>query len=152
MPIVYEGYGNILTHKAQTIACPVNTVGVMGAGIALAMRNRIRGLMDFYKKHCQEGTLAVGRCVTYPIPKKEQQVLLFPTKAHWKDPSEVAYIEEALEYLVEHLATLNVTELALPPIGCGLGKLDYYKEVRPLIHKYLGDVDIDVYVLLRDNI
>lgn len=151
MPIVYEGYGNILTHKAQTITCPVNTVGVMGAGIALAMRNRIRGLMDFYKHHCNEGTLAIGRCVTYPIPKKEQQVLLFPTKAHWKDPSEVGYIEEALEYLSEHIATLGITELALPPIGCGLGRLDYHKDVRPLIQKYLGGVEVDVYVLLREQ-
>lgn len=150
MAIVYEGFGNVLTHEAQTITCPVNTVAVMGAGLALAMRNRVRGLHDHYKGLCRIGDLAVGVCRTYEIPGKEQQVLLFPTKGHWKDNSDVKEIEEGLQYLVEHLKELNITELAMVPLGCGLGELDYNKDIKPLLYKYLDALDIDVYLLHRE--
>lgn len=149
MTIAYEGYGNVLNTNIQTTTCPVNTVGVMGAGLALAMRTRIPGLMDFYKHHCKDATLTVGKTIVYKVPDKDQQVLLLPTKMHWKDDSEIEYIESALEYLAENYEVLGITELALPAIGCGLGKLDYTNEVRPLIEKHLGDIDLPVHILLR---
>jgi len=151
MPIVYEGFGNVLTHKAQTVTCPVNTVAVMGAGLALAMRNRIRGLNDYYKGVCHTGKLTLGKCLTYDIPGKHgKQVLLFPTKGHWKDDSSLEDIEESLKYLAENYKELNITELAMIPLGCGLGKLDYGEQVRPLIVKYLEPLDIDIYLLHRE--
>lgn len=151
MGIVYEGFGNVLTHKAQTVVCPVNTVAVMGAGLALAMRNRIRGLNDYYKGLCQTGRLTVGRCCTYEVPSKdEKQVLLFPTKGHWKDDSVLTDVEDGLKYLAENYKALGITELAMIPLGCGLGKLDYLKDVRPLIIEHLDDLDIDVYLLHRE--
>jgi len=151
MPIVYEGFGNVLTHKAQTVTCPVNTVAVMGAGLALAMRNRIRGLNDYYKGVCHTGKLTLGKCLTYDIPGKHgKQVLLFPTKGHWKDDSSLEDIEESLKYLAENYKELNITELAMIPLGCGLGKLDYSEQVRPLIVKYLEPLDIDIYLLHRE--
>jgi len=151
MSIVYEGFGNLLTHPAQTITCPVNLVGVMGAGLALALRNRIRGLNDFYKSQCTLGKLVKGTCITYPIPQKNQQVLLLPTKQHWKDISSVELIESSLIYLIENLTVLNITELALPPIGCGLGMLDYTKDVKPLMTKYLKPLEIPVHILHRQT-
>ena len=151
MPIIYEGFGNILTHPAQTITCPVNTVSVMGAGLALAMRNRIRGLNDYYKGLCQLGTLALGTCAVYPVPQKTQQILLFPTKGHWKDDSTVKNIELGFQYLVTHLEELNIQELAIPPLGCGLGKLDYTKDLKPLIEVYLVPLEIPVTILHRQT-
>jgi O-acetyl-ADP-ribose deacetylase (regulator of RNase III) len=151
MAIIYEGFGNLLTHPAQTIICPVNTVGVMGAGLALAMRNRIRGLNDFYKIQCNTGKLVAGICINYPIPNKEQQILLFPTKEHWKDNSTVELVESALIYLTTNLELLNIKQIALPPIGCGLGKLDYTKHLKPLITKYLEPLAIEVSVLHRQT-
>lgn len=151
MAIVYEGFGNALTHKAQTITCPVNTVAVMGAGLALAMRNRIRGLNEYYKGVCHTGRLAVGRPCVYEVPgKSSKQVLLFPSKGHWKDDSTLEDIEEGLKYLAENYKEMGIEELAMIPLGCGLGKLDYLKEVRPLLVKYLDPLDIDVYLLHRD--
>lgn len=150
MAIVYEGFGNVLTHKAQSLVCPVNVVGVMGAGLARAFRNRIPGLNGAYKHMCEEGILTLGKVTTYHIEGTHQQVLLFPTKGHWKDDSEVSYIEEGLQYLVKHYKELGITEIAMPPIGCGLGKLDYMEDVRPLIEQYLGPLeDLSVYLLLR---
>lgn len=150
MAIVYEGYGNVLNHKAQTITCPVNTVGVMGAGLALFMRNRILGLFENYKELCFNGEMVVGTLKVYEVPNKDQQVLLFPTKEHWKDSSKVEYIETGLQYLVDNYKKLNIKELAIVPLGCGLGNLDYNKVVRPLFIKYLEPLDIDVYLLHRD--
>lgn len=150
MPIVYEGFGNILTHKAQTITCPVNTVARMGAGLALAMRNRIRGLNEFYKGACVTGKVAVGRCSVYEIPGSEQQVLLFPSKGHWKEDSSVEIIELGLQDLVANIERLNIKELAMVPLGCGLGQLDYVKNVRPLLMQYLEPLTIDVHLLHRE--
>lgn len=151
MAIVYEGYGNVLNHPAQTITCPVNVVGAMGAGLALAMRNRIRGLNQHYKFLCEEGLIGIGKCAIFEIPDQEKQVLLFPTKAHWKDPSELEYIEEGLKDLAKRIDELKIDQLAIPAIGCGYGKLDYLKDVRPLIFKYLDPIDTDVYLLLREH-
>jgi O-acetyl-ADP-ribose deacetylase (regulator of RNase III) len=149
MSIVYEGFGNILTHPAQTITCPVNTVSVMGAGLALAMRNRIRGLNDYYKGLCQLGKLSLGICAVYQDPLKDQQILLFPTKGHWKDDSLAENIASGLIYLTTHLEELKIHELAIPPLGCGLGKLDYTKDVKPLLEQYLEPLAIPVYILHR---
>lgn len=150
MAIVYEGFGNVLTHKASAIVCPVNVVGVMGAGLARAFRNRFHGLNPVYKRMCEEGELAIGRVATYDIPGTEQKILLFPTKGHWKDDSKLSYIEEGLQDLVNRQSTLGISSIAFPPIGCGLGNLDYTKQVRPLMGTYLGDDNpLEVYILLR---
>lgn len=151
MPIVFEGYGNVLTHEAQTITCPVNTVGIMGKGLALSMRNRFMNLNNHYKFLCQEGKLRIGHCEVFKKEDNDQQVLLFPTKTHWKDDSSVDEIEVGLRYLVKNIKKLNITSLAMIPLGCGLGRLDYLKEVRPLIVKYLDPLEIDVFLLHRDN-
>lgn len=152
MAIVFEGFGNILTHKAQTITVPVNVVGVMGAGLALHIKNRRNGVNKFYKASCNDGTLTIGRCKTYLSTNSEKDIkniLLFPTKGHWKDPSTVEMIEDGLKDLVKRYKELEITSLALPALGCGLGGLDYLKDVRPLMVKYLEPLDIDVYILLR---
>lgn len=150
MPIIYEGFGNILTHKAQTITCPVNTVGVMGAGLALDMKDRIKGLNAYYKKLCLSYKLVPGRCAVFENPDTAQQILLFPTKLDWRDNSTVVMIEDGLKYLVKHIEELKITELAIIPLGCGLGKLDYIKDIRPIMFKHLNPLKIDVHILHRD--
>lgn len=150
MSIIYEGFGNILTHPAQTITVPVNTVGIMGKGLALSFRNRIKGLNEYYKGCCERGSLSTGLCEVYPIPETNRQVLMFPSKGHWKDPSKLSDIEQGLYYLTTHYQSLNIKELAIPPIGCGLGKLDFTTEVKPLLYHYLNELPIDVYILHRE--
>lgn len=149
MSIIFEGYGNVLTHSAQTLTCPVNTVAVMGAGLALAMRNRIPGLHEHYKELCYEGILQLGRCCVYPIPNRDQQVLLFPTKGHWREASKKADIEKGLIFLANHYEELAIQTLAMVPLGCGLGALDYTKTVKPLLVKYLDPLPIDISLLHR---
>lgn len=147
--IVYEGIGDILNCNVRTIVCPVNTVGVMGAGLALAMRRRYAGLYQHYRWLCREKRLRTGVCATFTPTDGDQQILLFPTKAHWRQPSKIEYVEEGLEYLMEHLASLNITQVAFPPIGCGLGGLDYTRQVKPMLKQYLDpEPDLEVHLLL----
>lgn len=151
MPIIYENYGNVLTTSMQTTTCPVNVVGVMGAGLARAFRNRTLGLNDYYKELCQDAKLTLGESQVYRIPDSNQQVLLFPTKGHWRDKSNIEDIEDGLLNLTQRLEELNIQSLAIGAIGCGLGGLDYTKQVRPLFQKYLHPLDIEVSILLRDR-
>lgn len=151
MAIVYEGYGNLLTTNIQTTTCPVNVVGVMGAGLARAFRNRTLGLNEKYKQMCHDATLLIGEPQTYHIPESTQQILLFPTKGHWKENSNLSDIEEGLKNLAERVEELEIESLAIGAIGCGLGGLDFTKEVKPLIVKYLDPLDIEVSILLRDD-
>jgi len=148
--IVYEGEGSLFDTRLQTITAPVNTVGVMGNGLALAMKERVRGLFDFYKDLCDRGELVVGKPVVYKLNAKHQ-VLLFPTKKHWKDPSKPEYLTEGLDHLVTHYKEMGITELGLPPLGCGYGKLDYIKFVRPLLYEKLGEIDLPVSIYLYNR-
>lgn len=150
--IVYEGEGSLFDTRLQTITAPVNTVGVMGNGLALAMKQRVRGLFDFYKDLCDKGELKVGQPQLYKIPKSRHQVLLFPTKTHWKNPSKTEYVIEGLDYLVANYKEMGITELGLPPLGCGYGGLDYIKFLRPLLHEKLADIDLPVHIYLYNRI
>lgn len=148
MTIRYEGEGDVFKTECQTLTCPVNTVGVMGNGLALAFKNRIPGLFDFYKKACKEKTLTVGTLLVYPIPDSTKQVLLFPTKAFWGNPSKRSYLDDGLKFLKEHYKDLNIESLAMVPIGCGKGQIDYVLCLKPLLYEHLDDLDINVDILL----
>lgn len=153
MTIIYEGYGNVLNHDAQTITCPVNTVGVMGKGLALSMRNKFPKLLEYYKNLCVDGDLFIGKLKTFKIEtgdESEKQVLLFPTKDHWKNDSDLSMIEEGLQYLANNYEKLGITSLAMVPIGCGCGNLNYSTEVKQLLFKYLDPLPIEVSILHRN--
>jgi len=152
MGIVFEGFGNIMNHQAQTITCPVNCVGVMGAGLAMTMRNRVIGLNENYKKQCFSGDIGIGKVGIFIYEDKDKKVLLFPTKGHWKDLTDVKDIETGLKDLKSKYKKLGITSLAMIPLGCGCGGLDYTKDVRPLLLEYLNDFDIDVYILHRGDL
>lgn len=148
MGVVYCGEGDILETDCQTLTCPVNTVGVMGAGLALAFKNRVPGLFDFYKAACKEKRFNIGDLMVYPIANSDQQVLLFPTKTVWSKPSKFEYIEKGLLTLREDYRKLGIESLALPPIGCGRGQLDFVLCVKPLIMKHLDDLDLETSILI----
>lgn len=144
---IHEIRSNIFDSPRPVITCPVNTVGVMGAGLARVMRDNVPGLYRYYRHACESGDLKVGKCLVFTPQGTPHRILLFPTKQHWRQPSETLWIELGLEYLAEHLASLEITELAVPPLGCGLGMLDYPRDVRPLLHRHLGsieDLEVDV--------
>lgn len=148
--IVFEEPANIITSGVQTLTVPVNTVGAMGAGLALDFRNYFPGLYKAYRRACQERVFEKEGLFMFPL-NSERQILCFPTKYHWQDASDLTLIENGLKLLAgDYSAKHGITKLALPALGCGLGGLDW-RTVRELIYKHLDPLDLEVGIFLREN-
>lgn len=136
--------GDIFQSNAQVITNTVNCVGVMGKGLALAFKTRFPEMNDDYVQRCRDGLVKPGQ--PYLWENDVVQVLNFPTKRHWKQNSFLSDIEAGLKFLAENYAQMGIASIALPPLGCGLGGLNWI-DVKNLINKYLGKIpDLDVYV------
>lgn len=137
--------GNIFDSPAQTLVNPVNTVGVMGKGLALEFRRRYPNMFDEYKNQCRDEWLHVGDLMLWRA--KDHFVLNFPTKKHWKDPSSLIYVEAGLLSFVNKYESYGVSSIAFPKLGCGNGGLDW-KAVKPVMERYLQELPIDVYIYI----
>lgn len=135
--------GDIFQSKAQTLVNTVNCVGVMGKGIALEFKKRFPTMFKRYTKHCKEGKIKIGKLYLYKetIP----WVLNFPTKNHYREKSQLSYIEDGLKYLCKNYRKMGITSLAMPALGCQLGGLEWH-DVKSLINKYLVNIDIEIEV------
>lgn len=134
--------GDILASKRQTLTNTVNCVGVMGKGIALAFKERFPGMYDDYLQRCSAGSVRLGEPYLY----REQGVpwvLNFPTKDHWRSVTRLEDVVRGLESLLRSYKVWGITSLAVPPLGCGNGQLDW-KVVGPTLHRYLSKLDIPV--------
>jgi O-acetyl-ADP-ribose deacetylase (regulator of RNase III) len=135
---------DIFDSPAQTIVNAVNTVGVMGRGIALSFKKRYPDMFRQYKAHCETGALTIGKLWLYRTPDK--WILNFPTKKHWRQPSKPEYIRAGLEKLVRTYTAQGITSIAFPQLGTGNGRLDWKTVVRPMMQDYLGDLAVPVYI------
>ncbi|CAI4034030.1 Macro domain protein [Nitrospira tepida] len=134
--------GDILKSKAQTLINTVNCVGVMGKGIALEFKNRFPDMYDDYVQRCQRGEVKPG--VPYLFKTLfPPQIINFPTKDHWKSISKVSDIERGLQHLLNQYQAWGVTSLAIPPLGCGNGQLEW-RVIGPLIYRFIKDMPIPV--------
>ncbi len=134
--------GDILKSKAQTLINTVNCVGVMGKGIALEFKNRFPDMYEDYVQRCQRGEVKPGVPYLYKT-LFPPQIINFPTKDHWKSISKLSDIERGLQHLVERYREWGVTSLAIPPLGCGNGQLEW-RVVGPLIYRFVKDMGIPV--------
>ncbi|MBU1658149.1 macro domain-containing protein [bacterium] len=134
--------GNLFTSNAKVLVNTVNTVGVMGKGIAADFKKIYPQMFENYKQLCNDGTLDIGELYLYKTSNK--WILNFPTKKHWKSPSTVEYIEKGLQRLVQEATKLQITDIAMPKLGCGNGGLDWEMQVKPIVEKYLKKAPINV--------
>lgn len=137
--------GNIFDSPAQVIVNTVNTVGVMGKGIALEFKKRYPDMFTVYRAACEKHQLTTGKLMLWR--SADHWVLMFPTKENWRNPSKIEYIEQGLRKFVSTYAERNITSIAFPKLGCGNGELDW-NVVKPLMEKYLKPLPIDVYIYL----
>lgn len=130
--------GDILKADAEALVNTVNCVGVMGRGIALQFRKAFPENFKAYKSICDKKQLQPGMMFVYDLNRFEnpRYIINFPTKRHWKGKSKIEYIETGLEALVQEVITHNIKSIAIPPLGCGLGGLDWV-QVRQTIEKTL---------------
>jgi uncharacterized protein YwgA/O-acetyl-ADP-ribose deacetylase (regulator of RNase III) len=134
--------GNLLDSKAQTLVNTVNCVGVMGKGIALEFKQRFPDMYHDYVERCERHEVKLGR--PYPYHLNDGRIVLnFPTKDHWRSPSRLSDIVAGLQYLVSHYRAWRIESLAVPPLGCGNGQLEW-DVVGPTLYKMLSKLKIDV--------
>lgn len=141
--------GNILDSDAQALVNTVNTMGIMGKGIALQFKEKFPTNFKLYASACKKGEVMIGKMfvVKENTLSGEKIIINFPTKTTWKKSSEYDYIENGLIDLVEVIKQKQIKSIALPPLGCGYGGLNW-TEVKQLINKHLGqleDVDIQIF-------
>lgn len=139
--------GNIFDSDSQTIVNTVNCVGVMGKGIALTFKNKYPEMFKVYKNICTKKQLKPGMLHLYT--KEDKWILNFPTKNHWKNKSEISYLEDGLQKFVDTYKQKGITSISFPQLGCANGGLDWETQVKPLMERYLSnleDVEIIIYL------
>lgn len=142
-----DATGNLLEAEVDALVNTVNTVGVMGKGIALQFKNAYPAMFKAYAKACKQGQVRLGEMWVYDAGQitHPRWVVSFPTKGHWRSKSRMRDIEAGLEDLRRVIKELGITSIALPPLGCGNGGLDW-DEVRPLIEHGLDGLEVEVLV------
>ncbi len=162
--------GDMFFSQMQTLTISVNTVGVMGKGLASRAKYQFPDMYVVYQDVCKDKTLQMGKPYLYkreasldedladepyslPNPNANKWFLLFPTKEHWRDKSNPVGIEAGLQWLVDNYKAEEIESIALPALGCGLGGLDW-KDVGPLMVKYLAQIDVlaSIYLPQEQNI
>jgi O-acetyl-ADP-ribose deacetylase (regulator of RNase III) len=137
--------GDMFAEPVEALVNTVNCVGVMGKGVALEFKQRWPDNFKFYKAACDTKTLIPGRILVYENLRLfgvdgPRFLVNFPTKAHWRSPSKLTYIEDGLDALIDEIRHLDIKSIALPPLGCGNGGLDW-AIVKPVIAEKLSTLD-----------
>ncbi len=141
--------GNLLEAEVDALVNTVNCVGFMGKGIALQFKQAFPENFIAYEKACRVGEVRPGRMFIYETRSMigPKYIINFPTKRHWKGNSKMDDIESGLEALIADVARLSIKSIAVPPLGCGLGGLNW-SDVRPRIEKAfasLPDVRVQMF-------
>ena len=128
--------GDLLKEDVEAIVNTVNCVGVMGKGIALQFKQKWPQNFKAYAAACKRGEIQLGKMFIYDAGGLARPgfIINFPTKQHWREKSRIEYITEGLEDLIAQVKRLKIKSIALPPLGCGNGGLEW-GEVRQHIIK-----------------
>ena len=140
--------GDFFEFDADIMINTVNCVGVMGAGVALAFKKRFPEMFDDYVQKCRSGEIRPGSpsvWIQKDMISKEIEIINFPTKDNWKNPSEYHYIDEGLKWLCTYLESKKGKVVTLPALGCGHGGLDWGR-VRSMISDRLQRSPAQIYV------
>lgn len=133
--------------QVDAIVNTVNLVGVMGKGVAFQFKERFPENFRVYSEACKSRTIGIGNSLVVPAVWRGRQIWIvnFPTKVHWRNPSEYQYVEKGLDNLVGILEQYNIKSIALPPLGAGNGGLEWEK-VRTMIEDKLRSVNCEIYL------
>jgi len=137
---------SLFESPSQALVNTVNTVGVMGKGIAADFKRAYPTMFEEYRRICKSGKLDVGMLYIYRTLNKI--IVNFPTKRHWKQPSKLEYIEKGLKKFVNRYTDFGISSVSFPQLGCGHGELNWEEEVKPIMERYLKNLPIPVYIHL----
>jgi O-acetyl-ADP-ribose deacetylase (regulator of RNase III) len=139
--------GNLLEARAEALVNTVNTVGVMGKGIALMFKERFAENFRRYAAACKAGQVRTGEMFVTQVSELDgpRWIVNFPTKQHWRGDSRMEWISQGLHDLRRFLLENKVESVAIPPLGAGNGGLDW-AEVRKQVEAILGNLEADILV------
>jgi len=139
--------GNILNADAEALINTVNTVGVMGKGIALQFKKSYQANFKAYEKAVKNNEVKIGQMFVTETESliNPKYIINFPTKKHWRYPSKLEFIESGLEDLVRVILERKIKSVAIPPLGAGNGGLDW-RAVRSIISSKLQHLDIEIII------
>jgi O-acetyl-ADP-ribose deacetylase (regulator of RNase III) len=140
--------GDLLKSNAEALVNTVNTVGVMGKGIALQFKDAFWHNNKVYVDACKKKELEPGKLLSVwdeNLLYGKKLIINFPTKTHWRQPSKYEYIQKGLVTLKEEIKNKNIQSIAIPPLGAGNGGLDW-SVVKQMIVEALSDLPIDVQI------
>ncbi|MCF6324037.1 MAG: macro domain-containing protein, partial [Gammaproteobacteria bacterium] len=146
--MIHYSKGNLLQADVEAIINTVNCVGVMGKGIALQFKQAFPENFAVYAKACKAKQVQPGHMFLFEREDlvNPRFIINFPTKTHWKAKSLLEYVEQGLVDLVQVTRDKQIKSIAIPPLGCGNGGLDW-AVVRPLIERALAQVpEVEAYV------
>lgn len=135
--------GNLFDSQAEALVNTVNTVGVMGKGIALQFKKLFPNNYKLYKDICDKKDFKIGQLIVardQNVITGEKIIINFPTKKHWKSPSEYEYIEKGIDELIEVIEKQKIKSIAIPPLGSGNGGLQWFK-VKDIINDKLSNIE-----------
>lgn len=144
---------DLFTSGAHMLVNPVNTQGVMGAGLARAFKARFPAMFDEYRRRCLLGEVRIGRIDVHHVmdPNTGNSIVIanLPTKQYWRNPSRPEWVTRSVQALPDAIADAGSTSVAIPPLGCGLGGLSWH-EIYPQIERAMAPtaergVDVLVY-------
>jgi O-acetyl-ADP-ribose deacetylase (regulator of RNase III) len=140
--------GNLIEEDAEALVNTVNCDGFMGKGIALQFKQAYPENFKVYERACRAGEMVPGRMLVVPTGSlmNPKYIINFPTKRHWRENSRLEYIATGLRALIRETRRLGIHSIAVPPLGCGLGGLDW-RDVRPMIEQAFAELP-DVQVTL----
>ena len=145
--MVTEKTGNIFTSKCQTIVNTVNCVGVMGAGIAFEFRIRYPDMYKEYVSLCDDKKLNIG--ILWLYKSTDKWILNFPTKYHWKYPSQPVYLEKGLQKFVDTYNSKAITSIAFPLLGVSNGGIPKEQSLE-IMHRYLSRCNLEIEIFHYD--
>jgi len=143
--------GDLLKADAEALVNTVNCVGVMGKGIALQFKKKWPAAFKDYKQVCDKKALRPGIMHLYDLGMlagKPYYIIHFPTKDHWRSKSQMSYIEDGLKELVKTVRSLKIKSIAIPPLGCGNGGLEWTlveRLIRQAFQPIENSIDVHLY-------
>jgi len=136
--------GDLFASGAAALVNPVNCVGVMGAGLAKQFKQRFPAMFADYQVQCAARFYQPGDCRIWRRPE-QPLIVNIATKDHWREPSQIAWVDRGLRSLAAMLEPNGIRSIAVPPLGCGLGGLPW-SEIRNLITEHLSGSETEVLV------